>query len=109
MSNQDNVPLTGKPVFDQELYGGAADKYTGYDQTIGVDDEEQDERERALARWGPQRRVAKPAMCSPCWCHVGCQASPGAPPVLCVLELVTAAALHGLVAACCGEWSCVHL
>lgn len=49
MADKDSVPLTGKAVFDQEIYGGGADKFTGYDQTIGLDDEEVDERERAVA------------------------------------------------------------
>lgn len=45
-----NVPLSGKAaVFDAELYGGGSDKFTGYDRAIALDDEEQDERERALA------------------------------------------------------------
>ena len=46
MADKD-VPLTGKAVFDRELYGGGADKLEGYD--VVLDDEEQDERERALA------------------------------------------------------------
>ena len=49
MAEDGSVPLSGKAVFDQELYGGG-DKYTGYDKAIGLDDDEMlDERERALA------------------------------------------------------------
>jgi len=46
---QTGVPLTGA-TFDQELYGGV-DRYAGFDTSIGLNvDEDQDERERALAR-----------------------------------------------------------
>lgn len=46
---QNGVPITGA-TFDQELYGGV-DRYAGFDTSIGLNvDEDQDERERALAR-----------------------------------------------------------
>ena len=46
---QNGVSLTGTTM-DQELYGGV-DRYAGFDRSIGLDvEEEQDERERALAR-----------------------------------------------------------
>ena len=47
----DGIALTGAVTFDQDLYGG--DDRAGYVGSIGVaDDEQQDERERALARCG---------------------------------------------------------
>lgn len=49
MAEDGSVPLSGKAVFDQELYGGTGDKFTGYDRAIGLDDEELDEREKSLA------------------------------------------------------------
>ncbi len=46
---QNGVSLTGTTM-DQELYGGV-DRYAGFDTSIGLDVEgEQDERERTLAR-----------------------------------------------------------
>lgn len=46
---QNGVPMTGA-TFDQELYG-ASDRYAGFDTSIGLDvGDEQDERERALAK-----------------------------------------------------------
>jgi hypothetical protein len=46
--NGKRVPLTGKAVYDQDLYGGDV---TGYaPMAVDVEDEEQDERERAVAR-----------------------------------------------------------
>lgn len=48
-SEQNGVPITGT-TFDQELYG-ASDRYAGFDTSIGLDvGDEQDERERALAK-----------------------------------------------------------
>lgn len=44
------VPLTGKAVFDEELYGGA-EPITGFAAVAqDVDEEEVDEREAAVAR-----------------------------------------------------------
>ena len=46
---QNGVSMTGR-TFDQDLYG-ASDRYAGFDTSIGLDvGEEQDERERALAK-----------------------------------------------------------
>lgn len=46
----EGIALTGTVAFDQELYGG--DDRVGYVGSIGVaDDDQQDERERALARF----------------------------------------------------------
>ena len=48
-SEQNGVSLTGTTM-DRELYG-EADRFAGFDQSIGLDvEEEQDDRERALAR-----------------------------------------------------------
>jgi hypothetical protein len=50
-ANGGGVPLSGGPVYDQDLYG--SDKFSGYERSIGVaEDEDADERERLVARWG---------------------------------------------------------
>ncbi len=41
------VPLTGKAVYDQELYGGS--DRSGYAAVVG-EDEDLDEREKVVAR-----------------------------------------------------------
>lgn len=47
---QEGVSLTGI-AYDKELYDGGSDRFAGYTQSIGVgEDDEQDEREQALAR-----------------------------------------------------------
>lgn len=63
----DGIALTGAVTFDQDLYGG--DDRAGYVGSIGVaDDEQQDERERALARcggrplFGPRRAAVFPSL-----------------------------------------------
>ena len=51
MSDQRGVPLTGKAVYDEELYGGGAENITGFAAVAqDVDEEELDEREAAVAR-----------------------------------------------------------
>lgn len=52
------VPLTGSAVFDQELYGGAGDKYAGYVQEI--DDEEVVEERAAPKSFGRSTRDELP-------------------------------------------------
>jgi hypothetical protein len=42
------VPLSGKPVYDKDLYGGATPHY---DRFAAVEEDELDERERAVARY----------------------------------------------------------
>ena len=47
---EQGVSLTGI-AYDKELYDGGSDRFAGYTQSIGVgEDDEQDEREQALAR-----------------------------------------------------------
>ena len=50
---EEDVALTGKAM-DRELFGAGPDRFAGYDAAIAVgeEDEEQDERERLVARWG---------------------------------------------------------
>lgn len=43
------VALTGKPVYDQDLYGNGDDRFAGYNQSIGLADEE-DERAQTVER-----------------------------------------------------------
>lgn len=56
-------------VFDQDLYGGAADGFGGYDRSIGVaeTEEDMDEREAAV-----RRCCTSPAPCSGLACSSCC-------------------------------------
>lgn len=61
---QNGVPTKGT-TFDQELYG-ASDRYAGFDTSIGLDvGDEQDERERALAKCVP-KALGKTSLHSAC-------------------------------------------
>ena len=43
------VPLTGAPVYDQDLYGAGDDRFAGYDRTVSMV-EEDDERAQTVER-----------------------------------------------------------
>jgi len=43
------VPLTGAPVYDQDLYGAGEDRFAGYERTVG-NIEEDDERAQPVER-----------------------------------------------------------
>lgn len=67
-NGQSRVPLTGKAIYDKDLYGGSSpDRFAAED--------EQDERERAVARWGWNDTCLLPLVgvkSMPSRCHVRC-------------------------------------
>ena len=43
------ISLTGAPVYDQDIYGNGDDRFAGYEQSIGLPEEEE-ERAQAVER-----------------------------------------------------------
>jgi hypothetical protein len=51
-ARREGVPLTGGPVYDQDLYGGGS-KYAGYEDSLAADGEDMDAQPTAARHAGP--------------------------------------------------------
>ncbi len=69
---EQGVSLTGI-AYDKDLYDGGADRFAGYTQSIGVgEDDEQDERDQALARCTAPRSIDQQCSCGRGACICSC-------------------------------------